>query len=325
MPFVHISEVDKVVQPAKVQPTNGHGGHKEATRKHSQAFDHVFSGPEQSDMDTAEAFGDSIVLSGLRDWRQGGNNGKRFQHATNAIRDHEKSNERILIVMPRSNVAKLGKIPQGTMFRWAESGLEPATDNKEAGIYVIESGSSATKSATPQPAPGKQDFASTRVDLPKEVADKIREFAAKIPDESLAENGREPDPHVTVLYGLHSDDSRDAAKTVAEHGHISASMQHLSLFPADKKNPKHDILKIGINSPGLHSLHGKLSDAVQNTQTFSKYAPHATVAYLKPGEGKKFTSRIMPGVSGKRVKFDHVVFSSKDEKKTKIALAEPHD
>lgn len=48
----------------------------------------------------------------------------------------------------------------------------------------------------------KHKFSSTHVTLPPEVGKRLAELARSIPDEDLGEDGREDDPHVTVLYGL---------------------------------------------------------------------------------------------------------------------------
>jgi broad specificity phosphatase PhoE len=89
MPEAHIRDVVRVTQRAKPEPTNGHAvrrvtgsadipitpeGHEQAeemSARYSERFDHVFCGPEQRSVDTAEKFGDPIILKGLDAWGRG--------------------------------------------------------------------------------------------------------------------------------------------------------------------------------------------------------------------------------------------------------------
>lgn len=45
-------------------------------------------------------------------------------------------------------------------------------------------------------------FGCVFLPLPEGAADRIRMLAAMIPDEDLADSGRESEPHLTLLYGL---------------------------------------------------------------------------------------------------------------------------
>lgn len=49
----------------------------------------------------------------------------------------------------------------------------------------------------------KYKFSSTQIALPPDMASALLELGKQIPDEDLAEDGRETDAHVTLLYGIH--------------------------------------------------------------------------------------------------------------------------
>jgi hypothetical protein len=68
---------------------------------------------------------------------------------------------------------------------------------------------------TPPPGPGSpsaaapevHDYSSTQLDLPAPLASQVQALGQSIPDtDLLAEDGREDQPHVTVKYGLETDD-----------------------------------------------------------------------------------------------------------------------
>lgn len=369
--------------------------------QYSEPFDHVFCGPEQRSIETAEHFGDPIILKGLDAWFRGAHEGKLAKSVKYAMRmlilkpdskppgkspisgkegetynaflkpllavmrtlkEHLKTGERFLVVTSGGNLQAIDQMANddfaakpddkhyreiaqkpywsavGTLFYLTDSGLKKVTDDKKPGIYATEHAATAfnpppadskngggPKSKQPEKketagAPETHDYSSTQANLPKDIADKIREFGAKVPNEHLAKDGRETEPHVTLLWGIHSADPKESAEALKSHKPISAVLRHTSLFPASEKHPEHDVLKIEVHSPDLHTARGKLAKAVKNTQTFPSYHPHVTVAYLAPGQGKKYSGRMIPGVSGKKVNFDHVEFSSKDGNKTKMPL-----
>lgn len=164
-------------------------------------------------------------------------------------------------------------------------------------------------------------YASTQVNLPKEVGDKIISWGKKnIKDEDIYEDeeddskGREDMPHCTILYGLTSDNPEPVKKLLKEERPIKATLGKVSLFEQDD----YDVVKINVKSPDLHRLHKKLSDNLNNENSFPTYKPHVTIAYVKPGKGKKYSGN--KEFEGIELTFDTVRFSSKKEKETYIKL-----
>ena len=97
--------------------------------------------------------------------------------------------------------------------------------------------------------------------------------------------GLEDEPHVTLLYGLHSNEIDD--NTVMEIcksrpvGPIT--LVNISLF----ENEQYDVLKFDAQNEVLHSINSELSE-LPHTTSFPDYHPHSTLGYLKPGTGKKY-------------------------------------
>jgi len=108
----------------------------------------------------------------------------------------------------------------------------------------------------------------------------------EIEKDDIAEEfgGLETEPHVTLLYGLHSDEiDDDKVLDVSSKGIMSIGLGNVSLF----ENEKYDVLKFDVEAPFLYDINKELSK-LPHTTDFPDYHPHCTIAYLKSGTGKKY-------------------------------------
>jgi len=97
--------------------------------------------------------------------------------------------------------------------------------------------------------------------------------------------GIEDDPHITVLYGIHQEISFEQVLAAIEPvGEINVKFTGISIF----ENEKYDVLKYDIESEALHTMNAKLRNSIPFTNSYDEYHPHSTIAYLKPGTGKKY-------------------------------------
>lgn len=84
-------------------------------------------------------------------------------------------------------------------------------------------------------------------------------------------------------------------------------------------NPeKYDVVVIHVISNDLRRLNKKLKENVEFTNKYDSYRPHVTIAYVKKGKGWKYRGNKM--WEGKKFKCDHLVFSSTNGTKHKIAF-----
>lgn len=164
-------------------------------------------------------------------------------------------------------------------------------------------------------------YSSTQVNLPPTLQSKIIRWGEEyISDSDLFVDpndisfGREDETHVTVLYGLHSDRPDDVRKLLTGVDSFEIELGKISLFTW---NDKFDVVKIEAFSDELHRLN-KLLSRLPNTQMFSIYKPHVTIAYVKKGHCDKLINNM--NFVGKTWMPESIVFSTKQGVKTTIPL-----
>ena len=166
----------------------------------------------------------------------------------------------------------------------------------------------------PEPEP-RHDYSSTQVDVTGRIAAIMKNMAAAIPDGDIGPDGREAESHITARWGLHfatpTKKMRDALK---EFGPVKVMLGKTSLF----RNDDADVLKVEVKSPDLHRLNALLGRLAPNHSTHPIYLPHATIAYLKPGAGKKYVGD--KALDGKELMFTSLTFSGKNGHRESLPL-----
>ena len=154
------------------------------------------------------------------------------------------------------------------------------------------------------------------VDLPKDIIDLMLQFGEQIDPEDLyekeAENGLEKEPHITVKYGLTTNDVADVKDRLEKEkggsGHIGSS----SIFEVDE----YDVVKVTVESEDLLRIHTKLNE-LPHEDSHPDYQAHATLAYVKSGTGKKYKGKFH---INKDFKFNEVFFGDLKGKNHKVKL-----
>jgi len=160
--------------------------------------------------------------------------------------------------------------------------------------------------------------------LPEPIANRITSFGHLIPKEDLyddgsGEHGVEEHCHITVKYGLHTDDGEYVAGKLQGQEVAHATLGRMSVF----ENEKFTVLKVDIASNCLHKLNKFVSDNFDVTDSFPVYHPHATIAYLRSGvDWRKYACDMFQGTA---VAFDTLLYNiaGKDgeDRSTIISLA----
>lgn len=186
--------------------------------------------------------------------------------------------------------------------------------DKERHMYIPTELGQMSKSAKTDQV---YDRSSTQYDFPERVAQKVLRWSEKnVPDIIIGEDGREDEIHVTVLYGLFTTDPTEVEDIIKKYK-IKPFEVRLSLITAFL-NGDQDVLKIDVESNGLHNLHKLLRANLKNDNKYPEYRPHLTIAYLKKGESENYIGR--DDFQGISCKVDNIVFSSKTGEKINIPL-----
>jgi len=117
------------------------------------------------------------------------------------------------------------------------------------------------------------------IDTESETGRGIMEFVESIPDEHIYDEegyGRETEPHVTILYGLHSANADRIAEGMSGIRPFVMQIESASFFEKDDYN----VLKFDIRSDDLVRANEALK-RMPHTDEFPEYHPHLTLAYLK--------------------------------------------
>lgn len=167
----------------------------------------------------------------------------------------------------------------------------------------------------------KYDFSSLQINVPEPLSGNLIDWSKKkIKDHEIYVSqtdpgfGREDEMHITILYGIHSENSDKIKELVSGYGKISVEFGEVDIFT----NDKFDVVFVSAISQDLNKLNNKICDGVEYTNKYKDYKPHATLAYVKKGKGWKYHG--LRYWKGKKFTVDNVVFSSKSGEKEIISL-----
>ncbi len=103
--------------------------------------------------------------------------------------------------------------------------------------------------------------------------------------------GLEEQAHVTIVYGIHEEevDPQRMADMIEHYMKpVTVTIKEIDIFPGKE----YDVVKYNVPVTGQIQGYRDVFMQVPNTQTFPEFHPHMTIAYVKPGEGKKYKTEL---------------------------------
>ena len=104
--------------------------------------------------------------------------------------------------------------------------------------------------------------------------------------------GLEEKPHITILFGIHEDEvDPSVIVDMIEQKMEPLKVKILEVDVFEKE--EYDVVKYNIPvAKQLQGYRDMFMDSFENTQTYPKFQPHMTIAYCKPGTGKKYKRKL---------------------------------
>ncbi len=176
-----------------------------------------------------------------------------------------------------------------------------------------------------------RDYSWISISIPKSISEKTIKFSNSIPERELYieetdkgktihgknfKYGVEDDPHITVLWGIHTKNVDEIKEILEEQKGGTVKMGQVGMFEQEE----YDVLKVNIISQALHRLNSILRENLKYTTSHNEYKPHLTLAYLKCGNGEKYIRNNK--FKDLSFNFNEVIFEDYNDKSTTIKLKE---
>lgn len=161
----------------------------------------------------------------------------------------------------------------------------------------------------------KYEHGCVMAQVPATAAALIMEFGKRIISDDMLyldpelpdDYGREREPHVTIKFGLtQSYQKEQIAQMLKGTKPFVISVKGMDIF----SNPKFDVVKFNVEGEELNRLR-EIFDKLPNVDEHPIYHPHMTLAYVRPGLGKKFQGKVTRAVS--RIPIFHIKYSDRGQ------------
>lgn len=100
-------------------------------------------------------------------------------------------------------------------------------------------------------------------------------------------------PHITILYGLHTDINHDDVVKFIHNYKFKPTKIIIDQIDIFTNAGCDDVVKLTVdNCDYLIQLHKDLMSRFANTQSYDKYNPHITLAYVIEGAGRDYVQKL---------------------------------
>lgn len=171
------------------------------------------------------------------------------------------------------------------------------------------------------------DYSCVMALVPHDLAQEIVEWGVRnVPDEELyltdeGKLGRELESHVTIYYGLLTNDAKAVRRSFNEDKPYKAKLGKVRHFQPPEL--PFDVLTVEVISEDLDRVNKRTSESFECADDLpsNEYKPHITIAYMKRDKAKDYIG--YDGFEGKEVELDTLVFSPHKGNKTYFNIS--HD
>jgi len=174
------------------------------------------------------------------------------------------------------------------------------------------------------PVGQEHKYSTVMANLSRPISNRIADWGQYyIPDMELywkpddSSFGRQYQIHVTVKYGLHTNNPLDILR-LAQSKRVTPFLVHLGKVNIFDESSNYDVVTIECSGEGLIALNDLVSSSFINSDTHPEYHPHATVAYVKKGMGRAHIGS--SEFEGLEARIDRLTFSAKDGRETAVPL-----
>ncbi len=173
------------------------------------------------------------------------------------------------------------------------------------------------KLAVPGDLEQPQTYSSVFLQLGERAAEQVIKLLDELPEEVVFL--REEQPHITVLYGIHSDNAEDIAPLLEQTAPFKLHIGGYGVF----EHPDYDVLYLRVQDESgvLSELNATLANNLAHTTFYDGYHPHVTLAYLAKGKGSMYAESL-PRMSMHNLEFDKVMFSTPNDAVSELILIE---
>lgn len=169
------------------------------------------------------------------------------------------------------------------------------------------------------------DYSCLMALVPHDLAQEIVEFGVRtVPDDKLyldedGKLGRELESHITIKYGLLTNDAKDVRRSFNNEKPFKAKLGKVKHFQPPEL--PFDVLTVEIISEDLEKANKKICDNFECAKGLvsDEYHPHITIAYMKRDTAKEYIGSDI--FDGKEVELDTVIFSPHKGNRTYFSIS----
>lgn len=169
------------------------------------------------------------------------------------------------------------------------------------------------------------EYSCVMASIPHGIAQEIVEFGVReIPDEDLYTDedgnlGRELQAHVTIMYGLLTDDAKSVRRSFNHTKPFKAKLGKVRHFQPPERD--FDVVTVEVVSDDLTAANKMIEDkfdCADDLPSSGEYKPHVTIAYVKRNAAKKHIGS--DEFDGIEIELDTLVFSPRVGNKTHFSI-----